>query len=182
MYSISSRGRHAYVRRLHTLRFICHLRSTAAGNPLHGDATDLAALNAYVIGAMFTGSSRIVSVTSEQVFSSTLAMGRVPDDISSLKTVKVSAILAFVEKICTGSLSGSSEMSKHVLKLNCSGDVIRSTLGAISITIRTEYKAVDFPDFIAQIALHVQLLSRLVTQSRQCRNSIVTCPSTILTL
>ena len=81
---------------------------------------------------MFTGSSRIVSFTSEQVFSSTLAAVCVPDDISSLKTVKVSAILAFVEKICTGSSSGSSEMSKHVLKLKCSGDVFRSALRAIS--------------------------------------------------
>ena len=68
-----------------------------------------------------------------------------PDDISSLKTVKVSAILAFAEKICAGSL----EMAKHVLKLDCSGDVIRSALRAISVIIRTEYKAVDFPDFIA---------------------------------
>ena len=118
------------------------------------DATDSAAFNSFVIDAMFTGSSRTVSFTSEQVFLSTLAAVSVPDEISSLKTVKVSAILAFVEKICAGSL----EMAKHVLKLDCSGDVIRSALRAISVIIRTEYKAVDFPDFIAQIAL--QLLSR----------------------
>ena len=60
------------------------------------DATDSAAFNSYVIDAMFTGSSRTVSFTSEQVFSSTLAAVCVPDDISSLKTVKVSAILALI--------------------------------------------------------------------------------------
>ena len=118
------------------------------------DATDSAAFNSFVIDAMFTGSSRTVSFTSEQVFLSTLAAVSVPDAISNLKTVKVAAILAFVEKIC----AGSQEMTQHVLKLNCSGDVIRSALRAISVIIRTEYKAVDFPDFIAQIAL--QLLSR----------------------
>ena len=54
------------------------------------DATDSAAFNSYVIDAMFTGSSRTVSFTCEQVFSSTLAAVCVPDDISSLKIVRFS--------------------------------------------------------------------------------------------
>ena len=111
------------------------------------------AFNELVIDNMLTGSSRTATYSSQEICSSLLATAIVPTLISKLKSVKdVSGVPAFFD-MYQSKVSSKSTNPTILNDLDTSGDVLRSKLRLFTTTIKNEYHAINYPEFISQLVI-----------------------------